>query len=204
MVENLEDRLAHLGVIEVQVRLVAVEAMPVVCPGHGVPRPIGRFKVFEDDSGVLVLLRRVAPYVIVAVAAVGLGTPRPLKPRMLIRGVVNHQFSDHFQAPAVRTAEKHLEILQCSVAGMDPRVVGDVVAVVAHRRRIEGQQPKRGDAEVLQVVKFLRQTAKIPHAVAAGIAKRAHVQLIDDRILVPLSVGFRHCRLFPLTCQPRT
>src|SRR5438094_55155 len=72
---------------------------------------------------------------------------------------------------------------------MDVAVVGDVVAIVPQRRRIKGKQPERRDAQVLQVVQLLRQPAKIADPIPVAIQKRAHMQLIDDRVLVPERVG---------------
>ena len=71
---------------------------------------------------------------------------------------------------------------------MDLGVVGDVVAVVAQRRGIKRQQPQRRDAQVLQIVELLRQAAKVADAVVVAVVERADVQLIDDRVLVPLRI----------------
>ena len=55
-VHGLEHRLAHLRVVEVEVRLVGVEAVPVVGLGHGVPGPVRALEVLEDDAGLAVAL----------------------------------------------------------------------------------------------------------------------------------------------------
>ena len=68
-------------------------------------------------------------------------------------------------------------------------VIGDVVAVVAQRRRIERQQPDRGHAEVLQIVELRGKPAEIADAVAVAVVERADVELVDDRVLVPLRGG---------------
>ena len=75
---------------------------------------------------------------------------------MLIGGVVDDQLDHHLHVPLVRGVEEGLEIVQRSVRRIDVDVVGDVVAVVAQRRRKEGQQPEAGDAEVLQIVELAR------------------------------------------------
>ena len=59
--EHLEHRLLHLGVLVVQIRLVAEEAVPVVLAANGVERPVGRLRVDEDDPGVEVAVVRVRP-----------------------------------------------------------------------------------------------------------------------------------------------
>ncbi len=60
-VARLEDGLANTRVVEVQVRLVRVEPMPVVGVRQVVPGPVGDLEVFEDDPGVAVLLVGRAP-----------------------------------------------------------------------------------------------------------------------------------------------
>src|SRR5436190_24334247 len=65
------------------------------------------------------------------------------------------------------------------------RVVRDIVAVVAQRRRVKWQQPNRIDPQLLEIIQFPRQPTKIADAITIAVAKRAHVQLVDDRVLVP-------------------
>ncbi len=113
---------------------------------------------------------------------------------MLIRGVIDHQLGDDAHAAAVRLADEALEIGHAAVGGMDVLVVGDVVAVVAQRRRVERQQPQRRDAEILQVVELAPQALEIADAVIGGVEERLDVQLIDDRVLVPLRIAHRRLR----------
>src|SRR5207249_1975845 len=69
--------------------------------------------------------------------------------------------------------------------GVHLPVGGDVVAVVPKRGWVERQQPDGGDAQVLQVVEPLGEAAEVADAVAVGVGERAHVHLVDDRVLVP-------------------
>ena len=55
-VDDLEHRLAHARVVEVQVGLVGVEAVPVVRPWRPDPRSSWTLEVLEDDARVLVAL----------------------------------------------------------------------------------------------------------------------------------------------------
>ena len=55
---------------------------------------------------------------------------------------------------------------------------------------IERQQPKRGDAEVLQVVEFFGQPYEIADAVVVAVGECLDVKLIDDRVLEPKLVAF--------------
>ena len=65
-IERLADRLVNLRVVEVQVGLMRIKAMPVVGLGHRIPGPVGRLEILEDDAGFLVFVRRVAPDIEVA------------------------------------------------------------------------------------------------------------------------------------------
>src|SRR5262249_40691783 len=116
--------------------------MPVVGLRHWVPCPVGCLEIFENDSGVLVFFRRFAPdieilvrEIIVVAGGVGPGwararccvatvsarssnsvardsAPRFLEPRILIRRVIDHQFSDHAQVTLMRGVEKRSEIVE--------------------------------------------------------------------------------------------
>ena len=81
-----------------------------------------------------------------------------------------------------------LEIMQRAVVRMDAVVIGDVVAVVFQRRRIEGQQPERRDAEVLEIIEFFGKPLEVADAVAVAVAESAHVNFVEHRVFVPLGV----------------
>ena len=104
---------------------------------------------------------------------------------MLVGGVVDDQLGDDADAARVRLVDEALEVVQRAVARMDVLVVGDVVAVVAQRRRIERQQPERVDAELLEVVELLRQAGEVADAVVVAVEEGADVHLVDDGVLVP-------------------
>ena len=113
-----EHRLQHARVVEVEVGLVAEEAVPVVLLRHRVPGPVRRLGVGEDDARALVLLVGVAPHVVVALARARRRAPRGLEPRVLVGGVVHHQLGDHLQPAALRLAHEPLEVrAPCRTAG---------------------------------------------------------------------------------------
>ncbi len=178
--------LHHLRVVEIEIRLVGEEPVPVVGLGLGIPGPVGLLGVGEDDAGAGVLVVRVAPDVEVPLRASPAGAlARRLEPGMLVGGVVDDQLDQHLHAALVRRVEERAEVVQGAVARVDADVVGDVVAVVAQRRGEERQQPEAGDAQVLQVVELLDQPAKVADAVVVGVVEGADVDLVDDRVLVP-------------------
>ncbi len=85
----------------------------------------------------------------------------------------------------MRLAHEVGEILAAAVVGMHIAVVGDIVAVVFQRRRIKRQQPYRIHPQALDVVELFRQALEVADAVAVAVAKRLHMDLVDDRVLVP-------------------
>ena len=78
-----------------------------------------------------------------------------------------------------------LKSLARAVLRVDVVIVGDVVAVVLARRRVEGQQPDGVDAEILDVVELADQPAKVADAVVVAVEERADVHFIHDGVLVP-------------------
>src|SRR6266480_4909779 len=71
---------SYVGTLKIQIRLVMIEPVPVVLICDGIPGPVGRLEVFEDDPRVPVLLARVAPYIKVARRTARPRAPRALKP----------------------------------------------------------------------------------------------------------------------------
>ena len=108
---------------------------------------------------------------------------------MLIGGVVDDKFGDHLQAEPVRLLQHGAEIIQGAELRMHILVVGDVVAVVLERRRIERHQPDRVDAQVPDVFELGGEALEIADAVVVRIEERFDVDLIDDRVLVPKRVS---------------
>ena len=99
--------------------------------------------------------------------------------------MIDDQLGDDAQLAAVRLAHKGLEIGHPAVGRIDVLVLGDIVSVVAQRRRIEWQQPQRRDPEILQIVEPAGQPLEIADAIVVGVEECLDVQLIDQRVLVP-------------------
>ena len=188
---RLQDRVVDGRVVEVEVRLVVEEPVPVVLLADRVPGPVRRLGVDEDDPGVLVLLVGVGPHVEVAVGAVRVG-PAGLEPRVLVTRVVHDEVDDHAEAALVRLVEELVEVLDGPDLREDVGVVGDVVAAVAQRRGEERRDPEAVDAQPGQVVELLDQALEVAGAVAVGVAERADHDLVEDRGLEPVGGGARH------------
>ena len=84
---------------------------------------------------------------------------------MLITRVIDDQLDHHLHIALVRFVEKALEVVQRSIRWIYFRVVGNIVSVIAKRRREEGQQPDAGDSEVLQIIELRNEARKVPDAI---------------------------------------
>src|SRR5664279_4697494 len=91
--------------------------MPVVGAGDGLPGPVRRLCVHEDDPRLSVALARVRPHV-----PVTLGRPwaraRLLEPRMIDRGVVHDHVRDHADASLMRAVHEYPCVLDRSIVGV--------------------------------------------------------------------------------------
>ena len=160
---DVEHRLLHGLVLEVEVGLVAEEAVPEELPPHRVEGPVRHLGVDEDDARVVVAVVGVGPHVEVAVGPVGLGAAR-LEPRVLVARVVHDEVGDDADAAGVGLRDELGELRQRAELRQHRLVVGDVVAAVAQGRGVEGRQPEAVDAEPLEVVEPLDQSGEVARA----------------------------------------
>jgi hypothetical protein len=184
-IQHLEGRGFHLRIVVVQIGLMEEEAMPEIGFGHWIVGPIAYFIILEDDSRLAVFSRVVGPYIVIAPGISGSRAARFLKPDMLIAGVIEHQLGDHAQPNLMRGVQKLFEIIQGPVGRIYGEIVGYIISIVPERRRIERQEPDRGNAKIFEIIQLAQQTLKISDAVIVGIAKGFDVQLIDDGFLEP-------------------
>jgi hypothetical protein len=85
--------------------------------------------------------------------------------------MIDDELGEHSQLSPPGLLHEATEIRHRAEIGFDRTVVRNVVAVVTAGRGIERQQPKRGDAEIFQVVKFFGQSCKIADAIVVAISK---------------------------------
>jgi hypothetical protein len=103
--------------------------------------------------------------------------------------MVHDEVGDDPDAPLVGRVDEGLEVLHGPVVRVDGQEVGDVVAAVAHRRRVHRQQPENVDTEPLEVVELLDEAADVAVAVPVGVVEAADVHLVEDGGLEPVRLG---------------
>ena len=123
----------HMGVIIIEVRLMRIEAVPVVGSGQGVPGPVGGFKVLEDYSGIFVFFGSITPDIKVSPGRIGLGSSCFLEPGVRIRGVVQHHLGYHPDALLMCFFQESSKGLQITILRMNSEIVGDIIAVISKR-----------------------------------------------------------------------
>ena len=185
---EVDHGVGDLGVLVVEVRLMVVEAVPVVLLAGVVPGPVGPLDVGEDHSGVGPLLVVVVPHV-----PVGLGVvPRRARldePGVLVAGVVHHQVGDDPDAPAVGVLQEGHQVADAPVVGVHVEEVADVVAAVAHRGGVEGQHPDAVDAQPLHVVQLVAQPLEVAGPVIVGVEVAADQHFVEHGVLEPTDRG---------------
>ncbi len=100
-IDDLEERFLHCRILEIQVRLMGVEPMPIVGIGDSIPRPIRNFEVLENDSSFWISFRRFGPHIEIALDRPGRRAPRPLKPWVLVGRVIENELRDDADAAPV-------------------------------------------------------------------------------------------------------
>jgi hypothetical protein len=182
--DDVDHRVLHRGVLEVEVGLVREEPVEEELPPHRVEGPVRFLGVDEDDADVGVRLVGVAPHVEVPVRPLRV-LAGLLEPLVLVRGVVERKVDDDAHVALVRLRDEILELVEGPEFGEDALEVGNVVATVAKRRLVDRGEPQRVDPEPLQVVELREQALQVARPVAITVNERPHHDFVEDRSAIP-------------------
>ena len=136
---DLHDGADHARIVEVEIRLVREEAVPVKLAGFRIPGPVLLLGVGEDDPRARIFLVGIAPHIPVARARLRIAAAGALEPLVLVGSMIDDEFGDDPQAPLLGFDDKAAEILHGPEIGIDRAIIGDVIAVIAAGRGIERQ-----------------------------------------------------------------
>ena len=176
--------LADRRVVGVEVGLEPVEPVPVPRVRYFVPGPLlvlhaGKHHSLEPVRGL-----GLRPHVPVTERRVRIGA-RGSEPRMLVAGVIDHEVQHDPDAPLTGLVQQRLEVAHLAEPRVHAEIVGDVVAAVLARRRLDWVQPDRGDTQPGQVVEPAHHPAEVAHPVVVAVLEQADVDRVDNTGPVP-------------------
>jgi hypothetical protein len=99
--------------------------------------------------------------------------------------VVDHEVGDDPDAAIPCGSHELDEVAEAAEPRVDRVVVGDVIAVVAVRRGIEGHQPEAGDAEAREVVHPPGEPVEVADPVTVSVLEELRVDAVEDGVLPP-------------------
>ena len=137
----------------IQVRLTRSELMQIILLAHVAPFPGRAPKVAQPVVWRLSLPvddLRVPPDVVLVVRFDPLNTL--LEPWMLVRAVIGHEVQNHFELELPGLGYQPVEIGQSSITRVNVREVGNVVAEVDLRARVNRREPEGLRAYVRDVL----------------------------------------------------
>src|SRR5829696_8132957 len=106
-------------------------------------------------------------------------------------GVVNDEVHHQLHVPRVQLRDQLVELLERAEERVDVVVVGDVVAVVSHRRAVDRAQPDDVDTEQLEIVEMVQDSAEVTDSVTVAVSEAARVYLVDHGGPPPVAPGDR-------------
>jgi hypothetical protein len=96
-----------------------------------------------------------------------------------------------------------VEIVERAEARIDAAIIGDVIAEISHRRRVDGRDPDGVDAEADQIVEPPLDPLEVAYAVTVRVLKGARIDLVDHARLPP-ERAHANWALFMWVMRPRT
>ena len=206
--------LAHARIVHIEIRLFSGEEMQIVFVQPLIIFPCAALKMTGPVVGREPASGHGASWPPVVIVVIGIVPALPTlpKPGMFVRAVVHHEVEEHPHAAFVRLLQQFPEHLEVAEVRMDVPVIGDVVAVVGIRGRVDRREPDRVCAKALDIVELLQNAPQVPNPVAVSVTETARPDVIDAHLFVPLAVChrrappvesvFRYCTTaFPL-CHP--
>ncbi len=193
---HVKDRIPDFGVGPVEIRLLGSKQVQVilVCGLIILPCTAGKTRA-PVIRGIAVF--PVFPYIPVPVRIVPAFAAFN-EEGVLGGGVVDDKVNHHFHAPGVHFAQETVKILHGAEFRVDPPVIGDIIAVVIVRGRIERRNPDHIHAQIFQIIQVLRDPVQIPDTITVAVRKAARINLIDHRFLPPCTRF--HCCPSVLLC----
>mmetsp|Transcript_23055 Transcript_23055/g.39166 ORF Transcript_23055/g.39166 Transcript_23055/m.39166 type:complete len:721 (+) Transcript_23055:1136-3298(+) len=187
---HIQQRILHVHVVEIQVRLAVQEIVQVILLARRFPRPGRAAKDRQPVVGRRAVLFGIGPdipigFVIVPIQLGG------LKPRVLVAGMAEDQIDHHLDAIAMGRLDQRVKVAERAEHRVNVAIVADVIAKVLHRRGKEGRDPDRVHAQRRDMRHPAHDAQQIADAVAVAVLKTAGIDLIDHGPTPPIKVDAR-------------
>jgi len=128
---DVQDRVLHFGIVEVQVRLRTEEVVQIILAALGRPGPGRAAEARLPIVGRGAVRLRVRPDIpVVTTIAPGEAVAEP---GVLVRSVGPDLVDDELQPELVRAGEQPVEVVERAEQRVDVPVIGDVIAKILHR-----------------------------------------------------------------------
>ena len=122
---------------------------------------------------------------------------------MLIGAVIYHQIHHDGHAAPFALGDQAIHVLHGAEAGVDVVIVGNIIALIRHRRTVHRRKPENFHTQRLQLVQLADDAGDIADPVAVGIAKALRIDLIGDFALPPLPLHGSFLPFFATTPHRR-
>src|SRR6476469_2181526 len=186
--QHIVHRFADSRIAPIEIGLLAQKGVVIVLGRRFIEAPGGTAEIAHPTVGRGAVGLWIAPNVPIALRIVARGAALD-KPRMLIGRVVRNEVDNDLKAARMCLFDESIEICKRPEDRIDAAIIGDVVAEVRHRRRIDRGDPERVDLQPLQIVEAAANPFEIADAVAVTVLERARIDLIDDAALPPNGFG---------------
>ena len=174
-VHHLVDCLTQFGSFPIEVGLLGRELVEIVFTALRIIGPRGSAEIAPPAIGFGSWLAGDMPFLcghppipIRFVAGFVTGFDEP---SVLIRGVVNHQIHNDFEAEVVGGAKQFIHVIESAEHGVDVLVVGDIVAVIVLGRYVHGAQPNNVNAKFCHIGQAPGDSLDITDPVAVCVLK---------------------------------
>ena len=99
--------------------------------------------------------------------------------------MVGHEVEQNLKPPPMGLHKQVVEVCQRTEAWIDVAIVGNVIAEINHRRRVDGGDPDRVDPKADKIFEPPPDPREVADAVVVGVLKGTWVDLIDHTRLPP-------------------
>ena len=192
-VHHLVDRLTHLRVLPVEVRLLRGILVEEILAALGVILPCGTAEIraptvrFGTRRARLMAGTGGTPPIPVGVRVVLVAAR--LEPRVLVGSMVDDQIHHDFQTALMRLGKQFIHIVKRAEHRIYALVIRDIVAVVILRGLVDRAQPQHINAQVGEIIQAAGDALDIAEAIAIGVLEATRVNLVHHGVRPPRAGG---------------